>query len=166
MNYELKKRVVTAEKALEKLQLLCSRAEKCSGDAITLLRRWEVDSDKIDGIIESLKKDRYIDDSRYAAAYVRDKMNYSGWGERKIEQSLRMKGVEKAIISEAIHSTISKDSMRQKLNTLLNKKLKEIEKKETDKFKARAKLFNFAASRGFDFDDIKSQIDRLESIED
>ena len=38
-------------------------------------------------MLQKLLADRFIDDNRYAEAFVRDKIRLSGWGARKIRTS-------------------------------------------------------------------------------
>ena len=49
-------------------------------------------------IIARLVKERFVDERRYAAAYVREKMSCSGWGRRRIEMGLRAKGIPQEYI--------------------------------------------------------------------
>ena len=61
-------------------------------------------------IVASLVSDGYVDDSRYAAAFARDKSSLSGWGPRKIRNALAAKGLSEYVISEALAATDSSAS--------------------------------------------------------
>ena len=74
------KRDKTPEQAYAALIRLCARSEKSSGDALRLMQRWGVDPSARQGVLQKLLTDRFIDDSRYAEAFVRDKIRLSGWG--------------------------------------------------------------------------------------
>ncbi len=65
----------SAEQALSSLMRLCARAEKSSGDVMRLMARWGVDSSQRDNILQRLLAEKFIDDRRFAAAYVREKIN-------------------------------------------------------------------------------------------
>ena len=73
------KRTKTAEQALISLMRLCSRAERSSGDAKRLMATWEVPLQDRAGVLQRLKAERFIDDERYAMAFVREKVNLNGW---------------------------------------------------------------------------------------
>ena len=96
------KRDKTPEQAYAALIRLCARSEKSSGDALRLMQRWGVKPSARQGVLQKLLADRFIDDNRYAEAFVRDKIRLSGWGARKIRTSLRLKGIAAAIIDEAL----------------------------------------------------------------
>ena len=63
---------------------LCARAEKSQDDARRLMRGWGLAEREGEQVLARLVRDRFIDDGRYAEAFVRDKLRLSGWGEYKI----------------------------------------------------------------------------------
>ena len=73
-------RTKTAEQALVSLMNLCAKSEKCSADARRLMRGWGVSVADAERVLQRLVAERFIDDSRYAEAFVREKINLSGWG--------------------------------------------------------------------------------------
>ena len=90
------RRTKSPEQALASLMRLCARAEKCESDARRLLRGWGIGEEEASRIVERLIRDRFIDDGRYAAAFVREKLRLSGWGEYKIRAALTRKGIDQA----------------------------------------------------------------------
>ena len=155
------KRVVTPEKALQKLMVLCSKSEKSSPDAIKLMKKWEIPSSEMQNIIDTLQRERYIDDNRYIEMYVRDKVRFSTWGGRKIIDTLAAKGLSKALVSSIVAEQLSTTNPKEKLSIALKKRYEQINIKEENVYKLKDKLFRFAASRGYDFDDIRSVIDTI-----
>ena len=102
------------KKVLERLQRQCARAEYCSLDVRRkALRALEGDAAAADRVVESLLKDRFVDDARYAGAFTREKSSLSGWGARKIAYALRSKGVSAEIISEAISESFASPRLPQ-----------------------------------------------------
>ena len=57
------------------------------------MRGWGVAEKDAEQVLGRLVRDRFIDDSRYAEAFVREKLRLSGWGEYKIRTALQRKGV-------------------------------------------------------------------------
>lgn len=143
------RRAKTAAEALQSLMRLCARAEKSSGDAMRLMRTWGVAEAERQGVLDRLIAQRFIDDRRYAEAYVREKSQLSGWGERKIALQLRGKGVDKAIISEAL-KMLDSDNMRDRLKERLQRKLRTT--KAATEYDLRGKLLRNALSAGYDYD--------------
>lgn len=137
------------EKGLARLMRICSVCEKCRKDALTSLERWEVDPKEHSEIVDYLIENKYIDERRYAKAFIRDKSNYSNWGETKIKMALRAKGISAELINEYI-GEINPKSMEQKIKKALETKMRSIKYK--DKYDLRNKLLRFASSRGYSMD--------------
>lgn len=152
------RRTKTAEQALQSLMRECARSERSSGDALRLMKRWGVDDNDAQRVLQRLIAERFIDDSRYAAAFVREKINLSGWGGYKIVAALRRKGVDNRIIENALSQYGSVD-MEERLQGLLEKKIKTVKYRDTSDL--RAKLFRFAASRGYDYSTAMQAVDRV-----
>lgn len=148
----------SAEQALWLLMNMAARAERSSGDALRLMKRWGVDDNDAQRVLQRLIAERFIDDSRYAAAFVREKINLSGWGSYKIVAALRRKGVDNRIIENALSQYGSVD-MEERLQGLLEKKIKTVKYRDTSDL--RAKLFRFAASRGYDYSTAMQAVDRV-----
>lgn len=148
----------SAEQALRLLMNMAARAERSSGDALRLMKRWGVDDNDAQRVLQRLIAERFIDDSRYAAAFVREKINLSGWGSYKIVAALRRKGVDNRIIENALSQYGSVD-MEERLQGLLEKKIKTVKYRDTSDL--RAKLFRFAASRGYDYSTAMQAVDRV-----
>lgn len=148
----------TSEQALSRLQALCARAERSSCDVLRLLRRWQIPDSEAQRILTQLCADRYVDDDRYAAAYVRDRMRFSGWGALKIRSSLRAKGIRREIVDRAMAETEAFDTS-ERLASMLATKAKTIKSK--DVYDLKAKLIRFGLSRGFAYDEVFDAVGRI-----
>ena len=151
------------KEALLELASQCSRAEHCTYEMTEKMRRWGIDEDAQERVIERLKKDKYIDESRYAAMYARDKARFNKWGRRKIEQGLWMKRIPKDIANEAL-GTISDDEYVSVLRPMLKQKRRSV-KADSD-YELKTKLIKFALQRGFTMDIISRCIDGADEIEE
>lgn len=139
----------TAAQALQSLMRLAARSEKSSGDAKRLMQRWGVPEADREGVLNTLIENRFIDDSRYAEAYVREKSNLSGWGVRKIAMQLRTKGVSQDIITKAL-GQIDSSELQLRLQDKLRRKLKCT--KANSQYELRGKLYRYALSQGYDYE--------------
>lgn len=137
------------DKALSRAAALCSRSEQCESDIRAKLLRWEVGADEADTIIARLKDEHFLDEQRYARAFVHDKFLYNGWGPIKLTAMLRQKQVGSETIAAALDQ-FSRQDYRNSLHRLLEVKLRSVSSREPRL--ARAALLRFAASRGFDTD--------------
>ena len=152
------KRDKTAEQALASLMRLCARAERSSGDAMRLMCTWGVPTQERGAVLQRLVKERFIDDRRYAAAFVREKINLSAWGEYKIRTALRRKGIADAIVAEALNAAPSaRDTSR--LAERLARKMKSIKYDTT--YQLRTKLIRHGISLGFATDDVVACVEEI-----
>ena len=148
---ERTKRTKTPQQALQSLMRMCARSERSSGDALRLMKRWGVADDEARKVLARLQAERFIDDRRFAEAFVRDKLNLSGWGAYKIKMSLRAKGVAREIIEEVVSQMIEATDMKERLEDIMQRKMRTLKYSST--YEAKTKLIRFAASRGYDIEE-------------
>jgi regulatory protein len=139
------------KKALDRAQRLCSRQEKCIADVRQKLYQWGVKVDEMQGIIEMLIKDRFIDEQRFAINFAREKARFNKWGPKKIEMALRAKYILNEDIVDALTEIEDLVSM-QTLHDILQKKMKTV--KHTNTNDLRNKLIRFGLSRGFNYEKV------------
>ena len=131
---------------------LCSRREYCSAAVLGKLRQKGLDDKDAAAVLERLVRERYVDDARYARAFVRDKALLSGWGPRKISFALSAKGISKEVVEEALEEVSPEDSearMCQVLSAVSGKTL----------YERRTKLLRFALSRGYSYEAVLRFLD-------
>ena len=58
--------------AYDKAALLCSKSEKCSFEIQEKLKLWGLSVEEMEPVIEQLIIEKYLDDERFARAYVKD----------------------------------------------------------------------------------------------
>ncbi|WP_300300300.1 regulatory protein RecX [uncultured Muribaculum sp.] len=97
---------ISADKALERLEALCAKSERCTDELRRKLVGWHIATSDIDEIISSLRRRRFVDDERFARAYVRDKWRFGHWGRRKILAGLSSKRIPSETARAAIDEEI------------------------------------------------------------
>lgn len=145
------KKECTEEEGRVKAESYCSVAERCEDDVLRKLEQWGVPSDAHEAIVAHLIKERYIDQCRFAVAFVRDKYRFNQWGRIKIAQALRMKHVASDAISEALDE-IDEEEYEDILTSLLQKKSRSV--KANSEYERNGKLIRFAVSHGYDMGEI------------
>lgn len=140
----------TPQQALQSLMRMCARSERSSGDALRLMKRWGLADDDARKVLSHLQAERFIDDARYAEAFVRDKLNLSGWGAYKIKMALRAKGVSKEVIDEVVAPMLDATDMTERLEEMMRRRMRTLKYNST--YDAKTKLIRFAASRGYDIE--------------
>ena len=125
----------------------CARSEHCTQDVVIKLKSWEVEEEEIDGILEQLREENFLDDARYAKAYVNDKWKLDHWGKKKIRNKLFLKNIDDTLIQPPLDA-IDEEEYKTELAIQLSRKEKELEGEEKNKIVSR--LYNFGVSRGFE----------------
>ncbi len=152
------RRTRTADEAFAALARLCARAEKSSGDALRLMRQWGVEESERGGVLRKLQQQRFIDDGRYAAAFVRDKTVLSGWGPYKIRTALTAKGIDRSIIDEAL-AVCPCEKMHERLEKQLRRKLGAIT--DGTPCQRRAKLLRYGLSLGYEYGAVTDAVEQF-----
>jgi regulatory protein len=146
------------DELLHKAASYCSISEHCISEVEMKLNAWGVETGEATKIIQHLIEDDFINEKRYCIAFVKDKFHFNKWGKIKISYSLKQKGIDNKIISNALN-TIDEGEYEEMLAVLLKAKLKTI--KWEYEYEKMGKLFNFAQSRGFESSIIDKTIRRL-----
>lgn len=144
-------RTRTPEQALAALMRLCARAEKCESDARRLMQGWGIAREDADRIAARLLADRFIDDVRYAEAFVREKLRLSGWGEYKIRTALQRKRIARETIDAAL-GQIDRAQAGERLAVLLARKMRTV--KYANNYDLKTKLIRYGLSLGYDYETV------------
>jgi regulatory protein len=155
--------MMSEKDALLRLSALCAQGEHCQWEMTEKLRKWEIDDEAQARIMERLVKDRYVDDERFARAFVLDKISYNKWGRRKVEQALYQKHIADDIRRRTLDD-VSDEEYLKVLQPLLKQKRRST--KAASDYEMNQKLIRFALGRGFTFDIIRQCMDVEEEMED
>ncbi len=154
---------MTTDEILYKLAARCSTSEQCLSDVEAKLKRYDLSEEERTRILQHLVEEKYIDDRRYAEAFVRDKYRFNKWGRIKIAQGLRMKGIDNGTVNVAM-GVIDETEYLHILRELIKAKRKSIRGKSD--YEVNGKLIRFAIGRGFEFAAIRSCMDVDENYDD
>ena len=159
------KKEMNEQEAYLQLAALCAQAEHCEQEMRDKMKRWELDETVQNRVINRLTEERYIDNERYARAFVKDKIRYNKWGRRKVQQALWMKRIDTDIQQQVLDEIDEKEYL-DVLRPLLKQKRKSI--KAGNDYELNQKLVRFALSRGFTFDIIRQclNVDEIDEYEE
>jgi len=133
--------------ALSRAMTLCSQREYCTGDIRSKLNSWGTGDEDCERIITALIKENFINESRYAGAFVNDKFRNNKWGRVKIAAHLGIKKIPPEIIKSALDSID---------NDLYNKTIREVvlshrrSVKAKNRYDLKGKLLRYGLSKGFE----------------
>lgn len=147
---EIKKKKMSVEEAYKRLSYLCAGAEYCEADMRKKMRGWELPEGGEAEVLKRLKSDKFIDEIRYAHAFVRDKYRYNRWGKVRIGRELRMKGIDPVIIEDALEE-VDEGEYEETLCGLIESKRRTVKGKS--EYDIKMKLVRFAVSKGYSLDE-------------
>lgn len=152
----------TEQEAYLQLAAVCAHAEYCEQEMRDKMKRWGMDKDVQERVVARLVKERYIDNERYARAFVKDKIRYNKWGQRKVRQALWLKRIDEDIQKKVLDEIDEKEYL-DVLIPLLKQKRKTT--KANSDYELNQKLVRFALSRGFDFSIIRQCLEVDEDVD-
>lgn len=125
----------------------CARRETCLHELRQKFVQAGLSMSEADDVLARLEADGYIDEARYARAFVHDKLLYERWGRQKIRHALQQRRLSSSDIDAAL-AGIDDEVYRQTLRTLLESRQRSL--KAADARELRQKLARYAAGRGFE----------------
>jgi regulatory protein len=142
-------KIIDQKIALTKAEHYCAYQERSQQEVRDKLYEWGLYPNVVENVIIQLIADNFLNEERFANAYVRGKFNQKGWGKNKIKQGLKFKKVSDVLIKKALQN-INGDDYLQMLNKVLQKK--ESLLSEKDPYKRKYKLQQYGLSRGYEND--------------
>ena len=135
----------TNDAILKKVLRYCAYQDRCTQEVRIKLATFDMPDSEKGKIMKLLVDEGYLDDERYASTFVRSKIHLKKWGVNKIKMSLKMKGINDEIIDDAL-SEIDHEIYKDELIKVL--KAKKIN--ESDPYKKKAKLAQYAIQKGYE----------------
>lgn len=151
--------IIDKEKAKIRIAKQCSIKEVCEFDARTKLQKFGLSYTEISEIIDWLIDENFINNTRFAQFYVRDKYRFNKWGRNKIVMYLKSKHIDNNNIKLALEEINEKEYL-EILSNIIKQKLNSTTK-ESDYYKRKVKIINNALSKGFEMDLIINIVDKL-----
>ena len=148
----------TVAEAKQKLENYCAYQERCHQEVRRKLRSMGMIPLAIDDIMVHLIKNNFLNEERFARSYARGKFRINKWGRIRIERELKARGLSDYTI-EAGLDEIDEDEYMDTFETLAEKKYATI--KDTNPYKAKAKLANYLLYRGWETDLVYEKINEL-----
>ena len=112
----------------------------------------------IDDIVVHLIQNGFLNEERFAKSFARGKFRIKKWGRVRIERELKTRGLSDYNIEVGLEE-IDEEEYQEVFDAVAEKKFASI--KDTNPYKAKAKLANYLLYRGFEPDLVYSKIDEL-----
>ena len=119
------------------------------------LLKKEDDTDLIDEVISRLMKMGYLDDRRFTEAYIKDKLNFTSWGDYKIINELNKLGISSLDIENNI-DLLNDDILNERMRKIIDKDIRT--KKKYSGLKLKNKIYNHLLTSGYSKEKVISLI--------
>ena len=136
----------------------CAYQERSVYDVKEKMRKWQLSQQTIEEMVQTLQDEGFVDDQRFAEAFVRGKFSSRSWGRNKIRAALYAKKIEAEMIDRALQE-IDEENYENQLFKILQAKGKQI--KAADDYTRKQKLALHAQSKGYELDLIWKMIQKL-----
>lgn len=150
---ELKKTAIEDKAYMRSLDLLARRA-RSEWEIRDYLKRKDYEPEVIEKIVSRLTDAGYIDDAKFAEAWINNRRLLKATSKRK----LRMELMQKRVPDEVITIALSEDETDegQVLKDLV------VKKRQQSRYKDDQKLTAYLMRQGFNYDDVKSAMSQPE----
>lgn len=139
---------LTPREAYARLADRCATTEICTGEALEKLRQWGLGEADSNATVQRLVDERFIDDGRFARAFVRDRVCNGRWGLLKVRRAMQLKRLDNDLIDEAIADEVDDRQYFGNLAAALRSKGRNMPSPLSRD--DRMKLMRFAMGRGYE----------------
>ena len=110
------------------------------------LKNKEEDTIIIEEVIDKLIDYKYLDDDRFTKAFIKDKLNFTNWGDYKIKNELKRLGVNEEIIYNNMTS-IDDNIYYERISKIIDKDIST--NKKYNGIKLKNKIYNHLLTLGY-----------------
>jgi regulatory protein len=144
--------------AKARLEALCAYQERCSFELSKKMNQWAIHPNDQDQLLADLISNNFLNEERFAEAYVSGKVRIKRWGKVKIQIELKKRFISSYSINKAIKG-INLDEYWANLMHLAERKW--AASTEKDDYKKRMKVYRFLASKGYESDLIADAVNEI-----
>ena len=139
--------------AKAKIESYCAYQERAPEETRLKLHSWGLKADDVEALISHLIAQNFLNEERFASAFVSGKFRIKKWGKIKIRAELKRKKISDYSIQKAIKE-IDADEYVLTLSELKKSKERLVKaKSNTDK---KIKLTRYLSSKGYEHDLIQA----------
>jgi regulatory protein len=148
MNADLDSKVIT--RAKNTAYRFLAQRPRSRAEIVRKLCDKEFDEAIIEAVLDELARLGYVNDRRFASQWSLCRIRLRGFGRRRIEQELKVKGIDKVIINETFADIYGIGTELETATQVAEKKLNTM--KALDREVRRRRLCGFLERKGFAYD--------------
>ena len=143
--------------ALERLRRFCAYQERYVAECKKKLYTWGYYGLEADEMINELYAENFIDEGRFAEAFVRGKFFHKHWGKQRILYELKQRKISAYNIKKGM-AEITDDDYAKAILHLYEKKKKEYSGKGLKEYQLEIKTKNFIVQKGYEYNVVNDVI--------
>ncbi len=145
---EQRKKYLSKEEALTKMQRFCAYQERCHNEVRSKLIDLGVYGQTLEQIIAELVSDNFLNEERFSRSFARGKFRLKQWGRLRIINELKRRDISDYCIRKALEE-IEVEDYQNTLKQVIRKRREMLSKEDNDYIR-RNKVANYAIIRGFE----------------
>ncbi|MEM9416807.1 MAG: RecX family transcriptional regulator [Bacteroidota bacterium] len=140
--------IAQAHPAYPKAARYCSYQDRTEKEVRVKLHALGVTQETaVEELMQALRAEKFLDEERYVASFIRGRIVGKQWGRRKIQRALASKGVAEMLIRQGL-AAIDEAAYLQGLRTVAERKKQVL----ADKDPRQQKLTNYLLQKGYEPD--------------
>lgn len=143
------------QEAKLKIEAFCAYQERCDQEIRKKLHSWNMYSEDVDILISHLIQTNFLNEERFAAAFVSGKFRIKRWGKIKIKQQLKQKNISDYSINKGLKEIIDNE-YQMAIRDLAASKNRLT--KANSKWDRIAKLSRYLQSKGYESELIREVV--------
>lgn len=149
-DFEQLKQTAVLDKARMRVLDLLARRPRSEWEIKDYLKRKDYGSSTIEEVVNSLSEYGYIDDDKFARAWVDNRRLLKSVSKRKLWTELKQKHIADDVIKIVLEDDATDE--RQVIRDLVSKK------RQQTRYQDDTKLMQYLSRQGFKYDDIKAEM--------
>ena len=137
----------TVDEAQKKLENYCAYQERCHKEVREKLKDMKMIPEAIDNIMVHLINHNFLNEERFAKAFVRGKFRIKKWGKNRLVRELKFKDISKYAIDVALKEIDEADYF-ETLDELTQKRIAQVNEKNS--YKKKKKVADYLLYRGWE----------------
>lgn len=144
--------------AKTKIEAFCAYQERCDQEIRQKLKEWGMDYEHVDILISDLIQQNFLNEERFASAFVSGKFRIKRWGRIKIKQHLKQKNISTYSMNKGLAEIDEAEYLKTLEELAVSKNALTNAKNKWDRL---AKLQRYLQSKGYENDLIRETLDQI-----
>jgi regulatory protein len=141
--------------AVEKMRKYCLYSDRCHQDVRSKLIKDKVYGEELEQVMAILIEENFLNEERFAKAFLVGKFRQNKWGKKKIEMQLKAKQISPYCIRKGLEE-IEDEEYIEVLERLWNKKFQTL--RDADGYIKNQKVTKYLLGKGYGYEDVKRVI--------